>query len=157
MTLRFGHQKFYDPPYFSFQKFMTPSIFMTPLDSLGSPLCFIRQENFQEKAGVPAFFGQNSCIFLPFHDVLGLFNKIPAFLLKVILVSASWTPSSTITGNWWESSSCCPNSLFCVAHLTWIEIRVVQSANPFDNHTPSVEDFQKIFHRGGTDFKWSIS
>ena len=31
---------------------------------------------------------------------------------------------------------------------TWIEIRVVQSANPFDNHTPSVEDSQKSSTEG---------
>ena len=30
-SLHFGHQKCYDPPYFSFQNFMTPNIFGTPL------------------------------------------------------------------------------------------------------------------------------
>ena len=32
--------------------------------------------------------GQNSFIFLPFHDVLGLFDKISCFFVKVILMSA---------------------------------------------------------------------
>ena len=43
---------------------------------------YSRHEKFQEKAGI-----QNSCIFLPFHDVLGFFDKISCFLLKVILMS----------------------------------------------------------------------
>ena len=36
-----------------------------------------RHENFQEKVGI-----QNSCIFLPFHDVLSLFDKISCFFVK---------------------------------------------------------------------------
>ena len=41
-----------------------------------------RHENFQEKSRNSCFFGQNLCIFLPFHDVLGLFDQISCFFVK---------------------------------------------------------------------------
>ena len=37
---------------------------------------------FSEKSRNSCFFGQNLCIFLPFHDVLGLFDKISCFFVK---------------------------------------------------------------------------
>ena len=37
---------------------------------------------FSGKSRHSCFFGQNLCIFLPFHDVLGLFDKIPCFFVK---------------------------------------------------------------------------
>ena len=43
---------------------------------------------FSGKSRNSCFFGQNLCIFLPFRDVLGLFDKISCFffLLKVLLM-----------------------------------------------------------------------
>ena len=37
---------------------------------------------FSGKSRNSCFFGQNLCIFLPFHDVLGLFDKISCFFVK---------------------------------------------------------------------------
>ena len=41
-----------------------------------------RAWEFSGKSRNSCFFGQNLCIFLPFHDVLGLFDKISCFFVK---------------------------------------------------------------------------